>query len=305
MDVELIEAVRPFTKVEFREEILPLGDLRVFSIAEFASGYQRPLSESFLNSITPTDETKEDRFDASEARAIFVSERKDGSMWVLDGQHTRELLMRHKIDRWPCRVFMGLTPTQEASRFLEYQRNSRRLGSIERWNASVVAKEPESIAVEKVLEAHNLRISSQSIRAKEGMIPLTIGSVFAKIHEMGGTDLLEATLTAAEKAWGKEKSTYNTRVLSGLAYLLSHASLEIAKPRLTAVLKNTMPQQLIEQIGSTGSGGAGPRGAAVLLERYRLGVTGTEHTAIRKGSAEAPVLLSAAEIDEINASATA
>jgi len=92
--------------------------------------------------------------------ALVLSERADGSFFVLDGNH-RALAahLRGDIKRVPCLVFSGLSRKQEAAVFVRVNTSRRSPMGTEIFVANLVAGDPEAKAMKKVLDAHGLSIS--------------------------------------------------------------------------------------------------------------------------------------------------
>lgn len=261
--------------------ILPLSTLRPMRIDESERGYQRPINKPRVDDLT-------DKFDGGEARELYVSKRADGSCWILDGQHTWAALINVGITEWPCRVFFNLSIAEEAYRFAQYQSNTRRIPPVVQFNAEVVAGDVTAQALDTILGDFYLRISSSKLRHQDGYLGVTARSVFQRIYELGGEYLLREVLQLSIDAWGQNKNALMGRVLQGLGYLFAHAEGEFDRGRMIAVLTNTTPKQIIEDIGPTGSGGASRGGANLLLTRYLEGAPG--HGRIRANAKEAPSL---------------
>ena len=184
---EWLRLAHQHSSAEWFPTTLELATLKPLRIGETPDGYQRPLSEARVDDLL-------ERFDAGEARDIWVSERADGSRWILDGQHTWETLQRAGFTRWPCRVFHNLSLAEEARRFAEYQNNTRKIPSVVLFNAEVISKDPTAVALESILGDYYLRISSSKLRSKEGYLGVTSRAVFQKIYEQGGEYLLREVL---------------------------------------------------------------------------------------------------------------
>jgi hypothetical protein len=262
--------------------VLPLDTLKPLHIDKEEGGYQRPLSQLRVQDLT-------ERFDGGEAREIYVSQREDGSRWILDGQHTWATLKNVGISDWPCRVFFNLTPAEEARRFAEYNNNTRRVPPVVQYNAEVLAGDNVAVALEKILSAYQLRISSSKLRSKEGYLGVASRAVFQKLYELGGQKLLEETLQLSIDAWGQKPNSFLGRMLQGLGYLLHYSEGEFDRKRMLAVLENTTPRQIVEAVGATGSGGAARRGADHVIDLYINGV-GAEFSALRRNAKETPKL---------------
>lgn len=285
-NIDWIKKAQGLSSAPWREEVLPLEDLQVVRLDESDEAYQRLLNESFVTQ-------RVEDFDASEARTIYVSERADGTCWVMDGQHTREILVRVGISEWICRIFSGLTVAEEAKRFTEYQKNTRRVDPVTNWNAEVVAGEPRTITIENVLARHQLRIGTSILRRKDGLQNLKCLNSFEKIYELGEEDrpdgspgvggeaVLDQTLMVLGAAFGTGLNTYQSRVINGMGFLLAKAYPRPAMgsgpvidlDRLINVLKvKTTPGGIVDLMGKNVGGGSAPsRGAEVILGIYLEG----------------------------------
>lgn len=268
--------------------ILPLESLQPFRIDENEGGYQRPISPSRVQDLV-------DKFDAGEARDIYVSERSDGSRWILDGQHTWAALQQVGITHWSCRVFFNLTVAEEANRFAEYQSNTRRIPPVVQFNAEVIGGSPVAKALDRILDSFYLRISSSKLRSRDGYLPVTSRAVFQKLYELGGENLLREVIQVSIDAWGHRKDSFRERVLQGLGYLLAWTQGEYDRGRFVAVLKNTQPKAIMDAIGPTGPGGAARSGAIHLHSLYMEGMPG--YPQVRKNAKEAPRLVEQASKD--------
>lgn len=264
-----IEKAQELSRFHWVERWLPLDELVTFRLGESADGFQRPLQERRVQYLV-------DHFDAGEARVIFVSRRdkEDGSYEyvILDGQHTAAACSRVGMTHMATRIFYGMNLEDEASHFIEYQANSRKIPGVVQHNAEVIASSPEAVAIENILRPFYLRISTAKLRNEDGYIPVASRAMFEKLLAISPA-ILKEVLQLSVDAWGHNRESFNSRIMSGLGYLLATAytssgQAPFDRQRMLAVLKNTTPRQIEEKIGPTGSGGAQRAGASTLLELY-------------------------------------
>lgn len=137
----------------------------------------------------------------AKAGVFKVSLRRDGSMYVIDGQHRRgALLHRDQGDsEVPALVYEGLTLRDEAEMFIADNNENRKPNALDVHRLLVVAGEEEATVIQRVLDDHGLSLSfggnARSISA--------IGSL-RWLYRVGGENLLDATLRVIENAWGSE-----------------------------------------------------------------------------------------------------
>lgn len=241
-----------------------LSALRLLRIDESELGYQRPLSDARVQHLISA-------FDASEAREIYVSRRSDGSMYILDGQHTWAALREMGYTHWFGRVFFDLTPEEEARRFAEYQSNSRPIPAVVRWNAEVISGNEDANAIEAILASFYLRISTSKLRARDGYLGIGSRSVPEKVYRLGGANLLREVLQLCTDAWGQNKNAYLGRVMQAVSFVLANVDAPLDRDRMVDVLRNTTGPNIVQAIGAGGGGGAVGRGAGIVLDLYRDG----------------------------------
>jgi hypothetical protein len=264
-----LQKAQDLSHFHWNERWLPLDTLVTFRLGETVGGFQRPLQERRVQVLV-------DQFDAGEARTIFVSKRDlpsgKSEYVVLDGQHTAAALKRVGMTHWYCRIFFGMTPEDEASRFIEYENNSRRIPGVVQHNAEVIANTTTAVAIENILKPFYLRISTAKLRSEEGFIPIASRAGFEKLLAISPAILREVIQLVVD-AWGHNRESFDSRIMSGLGYLLATSknpaeTAPFDRQRLLAVLKNTTPKLIEEAIGPTGSGGAQRAGAIALLKLY-------------------------------------
>src|SRR5258708_6691334 len=90
-------------------EMVPLDKLRVDRAQE--GGYARGLSEDRLGKLRK-------RWDIRKVGTIEVVRRPDGTMWLVDGQHRREVAIEQGIPELPAVVHNGLGVEDEADLYL-------------------------------------------------------------------------------------------------------------------------------------------------------------------------------------------
>ena len=83
---------------------------------------------------------------------LIVSERDDGTIWVVDGQHRAlAALRRSDISTLPCLVWKIPSVDKEAGSFVRANTLSKALGTVEQFKAAIIAQNPDALYIEKIL----------------------------------------------------------------------------------------------------------------------------------------------------------
>src|ERR1035437_9205795 len=97
-------------------------------------------------------------WDEAKAGVITVSERPDGRLILIDGNHRRGGAVVAHVPFILAKVFTGLTRQEEAAIFLGLS-DYTRLTLLHRWLTRRVAGDSVAIGVENVLAAHGARVA--------------------------------------------------------------------------------------------------------------------------------------------------
>lgn len=151
---------------------------------------------------------------------IIVSQRADGSMYVIDGMHRAHACKlaagagNAAVKEIAAEVHEGLTLQQEATLFIIKNRESAKVGPMDEYKIGLTAGHALYLDTEKVISAHGLKMGNRSanqIRGVKGVV---------KIVQDYGPDMLHTALDIAEKAWGRTPETWDNVLLTGLAMVM-------------------------------------------------------------------------------------
>lgn len=227
--------------------------------------YQRPLDQ---NQVTKIDK----EFLPALARQLQVAVRGDGSLFIIDGQHTVKALKNKGYEEWSTRFHHGLSYEEEANRFVYYNESTRRVQSVYKFKARLESKDIKTKDIANILSRYDLAIPGTENR--DGLTPIRSVVMLERLYESGGEPLLSAVLDIAKKAWGDEEPvvTYNTRVIPGLARLLLHSTVTLKQDRFLEVLTSSdfYPKKLEKMV--KGVAGANSVVAKRLYSAYIDGV---------------------------------
>lgn len=244
--------------------LMPIGYLKV----DYA--YQREPDRKRIERIVA-------EWDDSKAREVFVSKRKDGC-YIIDGQHTvaAGIEARGAQHQLHCRVFEGLTISEEAEMFYRQNDLRVRVGAADLFKARLAGNEPVATAINAIVTLAGLRVANYGAG---GVI--TAVQALESIHVRHGT--LTQTLSVLKAAWGdrgnrdgKQKASrrgdgaYNGMLMKAVGLFLARYP-EADSARLIQKLKKEEPVDLLAVMKSdqkTNGGAHDLCGAKVLRGLY-------------------------------------
>ena len=172
--------------------------------------YQREIKAGHVR------ETAEN-FDLFQVNPVKVS-RRDGINYVIDGQHTVEIVAAASGSRetpvW-CMVYDNLVYEHEADIFAEQQRFKRKLTPYEIFKASIEAGNEKELLIKDLIESYGLRISDNKHRNCICCVSCVID-----IHDRYGYQMLNRVLGLVVATWQGEAYSLSECILSGVARVL-------------------------------------------------------------------------------------
>lgn len=184
---------------------VPLRDLQVDANA------QRALRPGWVKAHVS-------EFDPEQIGYIVVNQRKDAKWYVIDGQHRAELLrsVGWGDQQVQCEAFEGLTLAQEAELFLA--RNDRiAVRTFDKFRVAVTAGELTATDIDRIVRTQGLAISDQE---RDGHVCAVsaIERVYrgSGVNAKDGPAALARTLRLVQRAWGRQSSSFNGKVLEGI-----------------------------------------------------------------------------------------
>lgn len=181
-----------------------------------------------------------EHFDWAQLQPVTISQRADGSRFIIDGQHRIAALMQlgHGQTRIPCAVYTGLSVEAEGELFAGLNLGRKSLTPQERFRAALVAGEEEAHAIKATVERHGFRVNLDSGLRDHGGIP-GIGALRHIVKNTTATTLDEV-LGVAAAAWGTEEGPSAT-VLRGLSVFIRRYRGQYDRARLVERLRTVAP----------------------------------------------------------------
>ena len=192
-----------------------------------------------------------------------VSDRRNGTYAVVDGQHRLELLRLHGVPTVRCEVHLGLTYEDEAILFYLLNEHRRAQTSRGTHHARVQGRDPISLAIEEIAARHGFSIGSGGSGVIRSPKPLY------DAYEKYSPHALEVALLLI-RAWDpKDKEALSSPMIRGLALLIHTYEGELVPKQLVLRLQKITPTRIKREAHDSTQGGAQwTRVARRLLEQY-------------------------------------
>jgi len=240
---------------------------RQFTIKELSrsTNYQRDISEVFV-----AEKVRD--FDVNLLNVVKVSKR-DGKLFILDGQHTATIIGRKSgSDDTPvwCMVYSDLTEQEEAR--LYALQGGRRLTLVDKHKANIVAEDKATLDVEEVLDELGLRVTKS--QADGGVCAVkSLQDVYMSLGKSG----LKRVLSVIANAWDGAGISLQSGIINGVRQLYETYGNEIDDMRLVRQLRKTHPANILREAGSYSSLPRANAAAAILATYYNknLRLTGS------------------------------
>lgn len=170
--------------------------------------YQRPLSPGRVESVAA-------KWDDRKGGIITVSERADGSQFVIDGQHRMRACERNGGRAIKAEVWTGLSVEDEAEMFDALNDDRARVDPLSRFRAQLRYKHGTALAVQQTVEEAGATIQPHvSTSRYEGIRAV---STLIRIYNRSGREGLIWVLRTVIDAYGAaDYTTATQRLLGGL-----------------------------------------------------------------------------------------
>lgn len=172
--------------------------------------YQRSLSESHI-----TKAVKD--FDVNQIKVVRVS-RRDGINYVVDGQHTIEIVAAKSGSRktpvW-CMIHTVLDYKEEAHIFAEQQTHVKPLTPFEKFKGHIEAGDQDQIMVQSIVKSYGLELSGYKVPRSVRAI-----TTMERIYMKYGYQVLDESLRLIVGTWEGEVNSLSGNMIAGTARLV-------------------------------------------------------------------------------------
>lgn len=237
-------------------EFLPKVKFEAIPICELVSDqeYQRNISMRHVKNAAA-------HFDIHQINPVKVS-RRDGINYVVNGQHTMEIVAQMSGSRetpvW-CMVYEDLAYTSEANIFANQQKYVKGLTPYEIFMANIEAGNDKQLLIKDLVESYRLEIVS----FPKSCGILAVGAL-EFIYDRYGYENLSRTLRLIVGAWEGNPQSLGASVLKGVSRLLAVYDTEIKDEVFVEKLGSISIKEII-RTAKERKGGAMGYSEAILL----------------------------------------
>lgn len=187
-------------------EMVPLEKLRIDHAAE--GGYARALSEDRIRK-------RRKDWNIRKVGTIEVVRRQDGSMWLVDGQHRREVALEKGVAELPAVVHSDLTIEEEADLYLG-KADAFPQQALAQFAARLRRGDSDARGIKAAVESVGLRIAPNYAHAHADNGQLVAVQRLERIYKQAGGATLRAVLQLAHDLWGIDHRVYQQGMLEAL-----------------------------------------------------------------------------------------
>lgn len=195
-------------------------------------------------------------WDWSLCHPLIVSERPDGSLFVVDGQHRlMAAALRGDIRDLPCVVIRYPTVEAEAKGFVALNTARRPLTPFAIFRAALAAGDEDAIGLNAMIARHGLRITSSQNRDKWKAGDLAnIGQLRSRFAS--SPELLDRALGIFAKSWPDIPLIYHQLLLTAIHRLLGDYAVEdeVLVSRLSAIDEDSLIRSIRREQAQSGLG---------------------------------------------------
>lgn len=204
-----------------------------------------------------------ENFDLYKVNPVKISQR-DGQNYVIDGQHTIEMVATVSGSRdtpvW-CMIYDDMDYILEADLFARQQDGIKPPSPYEIFNANIEAQNNVQLMIKDLVESFGLRVTST--KATGGICAI---SSLESIYKKYGFEVLDRTLNLCVGTWESEPNSLSASMLKGIAMLVNAYGDELRNDIFKDKLGSLSAKEIIRLAKERRSGSMGY--AEAMLTEY-------------------------------------
>lgn len=200
--------------------------------------YGRPLSEKWVATLAS-------EWNRQALGVVYLSLRDDGMYACLDGNHRVAACRQVEGEdaTVPARVYIDLTPKQEAGLYLEYNKNRRAPTQGDVFRAELPTGYKPALEIAQVVESLGLIVG---VDGQKGEAKIPAISALRYVHRTHGVNGLRKTLLTIRNTMGTGEGTFQADIIKAVAGFYARYAREpqFDESRLYGVLSSTSASAL-------------------------------------------------------------
>ena len=176
----------------------------------FVEEFQRRINPAWVKKLAKI-------FDLDAIGTVTISDRGNGKLVIVDGQHRITVLLSHDLGDWKvdCKVYRGLSQAQEAVLYVRLN-YTKPIAIYDKFKAGLIANDSDCLGVQKVVRSAGLEIGSTN---GDGRVAC-IAAILEIYRSDDGAQTLADCLRTVISAWGKIASAVENNIVRGFAIVL-------------------------------------------------------------------------------------
>lgn len=208
-------------------------------------------------------------YDPNKLNAIILSQREDGSYWVIDGQHRTQatVLVHGKDVKLLSIVYHDMTPEEEADMFACQHDNVKAPTKGEYFKAKMFAGDKDIRGFKEATEMEGVECDFDNRTKKDGSL-VSYGAAF-DVYMTVGEIPYRRVLSTLVDARGGDKDSLTSNFIKGMNIFLQTYP-EVNTKKLATALKKVSPSVIEREARVSNTGGA-KRFARQFVRTYNKG----------------------------------
>jgi len=208
---------------------------------QISDAYQRTIVPARVNRIAKN-------IDQDAFGSLTVGERRDGTLWVVDGMQRLTAARKLGIAMVPCDVFQSEGQEHEARVFRLKNKERTNVTACALFRAQLVEGDEQTVAIAKVVQAAGLHLRFET--GAPGWPNVKAVVSLERAYRKVGVEGLEAVLAIISQAWFGESDALRGDIIYGLACFI-HKTPDFDKERLVKKLADKPVSALIRAADAT------------------------------------------------------
>lgn len=176
-----------------------------------AESYQRTIVPARVNRIAKG-------LDQDAFGSLTVGERRDGTLWVVDGMQRLTAARKLGIASVPCDVFQSDGQEHEARVFRLKNKERTNVTACSLFRAQLVEGDPQTVEIARVVQDAGLKLRFDNGKAGWPFVKAVVA--LERAHRRNGSDGLATVLAVICEAWGGESDALRGDIIGGVSWFL-------------------------------------------------------------------------------------